>query len=58
MRNLPPATHHSHLEMVTVKEDGTKQISGDAGLKETQTYPELFGHAVALVYQRHRQDLV
>lgn len=43
--------------MVTYSADGTKQINGGAGLKESQTYPVLFGYAVAKVYIDWRPQL-
>ena len=38
--------------------DGRMQVSGDVGLKGSQTYPELFGWAVAHVLSRHHAEMV
>lgn len=37
----------------TVNANGEKQVTGGDGLKETQTYPVLFGAAVAMWYRSH-----
>ena len=33
------------------------QVSGDAGLKQSQTYPALFGWAVAHVFSHHHAEV-
>ena len=44
--------------MVSVRDDGSKAVSGGSGLKATQTYPTCFGAAVATVCLRHREALI
>ncbi len=41
---------------VTTSAEGRKRITGSDGLKDTQTYPPLFGHAVAAVCSAHYLD--
>ena len=38
--------------------DGRRQVSGDVGLKGTQAYPQGFGNAVALMYDRNRESIL
>ena len=44
--------------MASVSAAGRKQVTGSDGLKDTQTYPDLFGSAVASVASSHRSELV
>ena len=49
----PPRDWYPKSEGITTvktREDGSKQVTGDAGLKLTQAYPPLFGAAVAKAY--------
>ena len=43
--------------MVTVLDDGRKQITGDTELKGTQTYPVPFGWANATVCYSHKHEV-
>ena len=38
--------------------NGRRQVTGDTGLKDTQTYPPSFGHAVAATFNSHRSELI
>ena len=43
--------------MVSYDADGNRQVNGGAGLKDSQTYPILFGYAVAKLYTDCRAEL-
>ena len=51
LRNWLPASQN--VTKTSVGSDGVHRVSGDKGLKETQTYPDGFGRAVALFFQEH-----
>ena len=53
-----PAIEENGIATTQVNHDGTKSITGCINLKKTQTYPQQFGEALFLEWDKHEWKFV
>jgi hypothetical protein len=53
-----PSSRHLNIVRTYAGADGTMKFDGGSGMKESQTYPEFFGIAVAASFHEHQASLI